>query len=107
MARGLRIATYNLHGYNMGLGCLSDLCDRNDIVAVQEHWLPKNKLHQLSTVNSNFAAYGISSMNEATEEKIIRGRPFGGVGFFLWRKDLANRIKILHSGVAGLVLLCQ
>ena len=100
MARGLRIATYNLHGFNMGLGCLSDLCDRNDIVAVQEHWLPKNKLHQLSTVNSNFAAYGISSMNEATEEKIIRGRPFGGVGF-LWRKDLANRIKILHSGVAG------
>jgi len=100
MAHNLRLATYNLHGFNMGLGCLSDLCDRNDIVAVQEHWLPKNKLHQLCTVNSNFSAYGVSSMNEVTEEKIIRGRPFGGVGF-LWRKDLTNRIKILQSGVAG------
>ena len=100
MARNLRLATYNLHGFNMGLGCLTDLCDHNDIVAIQEHWLPKNKLHQLCTVNSNFSAYGISSMNEATEEKIIRGRPFGGVGF-LWRKELTNRIKILQSGVAG------
>jgi len=83
MACNLRIATYNLHGFNMGLGYLSDLCDRNDIVAVQEHWLPKNKLNQLCTVNSNFSAYGISSMDGATEEKIIRGRPFGGVGFFV------------------------
>jgi len=84
----------------MGLGCLSDLCDRNDVVAVQEHWLPKNKLHQLCTVNSNFSAYGISSMDSATEDRIIKGRPYGGVGF-LWRKGLTNKIKILQSGVAG------
>jgi len=106
MARGLRIATYNLHGYNMGLGCLSDLCDRNDIVAVQEHWLPKNKLHQLSTVNSNFAAYGISSMNEATEEKIIRGRPFGGVGFCGGKISLTE-LKFYILGLLVVVLLCQ
>jgi hypothetical protein len=65
MAHNLHLATYNLHGFNMGLGFLSDLCDSNDIVAIQEHWLPKNKLHQLHTVNNNFTAYGISSMNNA------------------------------------------
>ena len=100
MAHNLRLATYNLHGFNMGLGFLSDLCNRNDIVAIQEHWLPKHKLHQLYTVNSNFCGYGISSMDDTNEHNILRGRPFGGVGF-LWRKELSNSIKILQSDVTG------
>ena len=41
------------------------------------------------------SGYGMSSLGDANERKILRGRPFGGVGF-LWRKELSNIIKSLQ-----------
>jgi len=37
---GVRLCSYNMHGFNIGNVCLCDLCDMSDVVLIQEHWLP-------------------------------------------------------------------
>lgn len=38
-ATSYKVVTYNLHGFNQGKIMLKELCDRFDIITVQEHWL--------------------------------------------------------------------
>jgi len=100
------ISTFNMHGFRNGVSCVSNLCETCDLVAVEEHWLSRDKLNSLSTVHPDFVGYGVSGMNRLLQTKIHAGRPFGGVGL-LWRKELSSRIKIISADVAGRCLAVQ
>jgi len=86
--RDLSICSYNLYGLNNGMSFLSELCNVNDIIFVQEHWLQPSQLHLLNNMNDNFVFYGKSSMDRNVCSGLLKSRPFGAVGV-LWRKELA------------------
>jgi len=55
----LKVTTYNMHGFQSGLSCLTDLCDSGiyDIICVQEHWLAPYNLNKLQNFHSEFDCY--------------------------------------------------
>jgi hypothetical protein len=65
------MATYNLHGFKNGLGLLNDLCEKSDIIAIQEHWLSKDKLSQLTTINDKLTGLEIVVWIKLTRLKFI------------------------------------
>ena len=75
------IVTLNLHGFNNGFSMLRKLCTSHDIIAVQEHWLRTDSLNKLGLIDLDFNFHAVSGMTYAVSHGIIRGRPFGGVGF--------------------------
>ena len=64
MATKLNIATYNMQGFNCGLHMFSELMDKCDIVAVQEHWLRDCELSKLMTVDKQFDSVARSAMGQ-------------------------------------------
>ena len=96
------IVTYNQRGLNNGYSGLHDLCNnpKTMLIAIQEHWLTPNRLHELNNIHPDFVGYGISSMTNHLQSGIYRGRPYGGVGF-LWRKTFASRICMGHKTDSG------
>ena len=90
----LRYISYNMHGFKSNWHYLQSLLDVNDIVCVQEHWLPSCDLHRLHSLHSDFVAYGHSSMDDKYEHGVLRGRPFGGVTAFV-RKSFNNMVSFL------------
>ena len=87
----LRLCSLNLHGFNNSSVYLHDLCSFNDIICVQEHWLMSSQLHKFNKIHDDFTFYGCSAMDSVYSKGILRGRPFGGVGF-LYRKLLPIKI---------------
>jgi hypothetical protein len=58
------ICTFNMKGFNTGLGMLRELTLSHSIIAIQEHWLHTNMMSKLSCINDNFAFHGVSGMSE-------------------------------------------
>ena len=58
-------------------------CETSDIIVLQETWLNDFDVQFLNTINDNFYAKDISSMDSSTQ--VLRGRPFEGLGI-LWKK---------------------
>ena len=83
MANILNIASYNLHGLNQGKPLLENMCDRFDIIAVQEHWLSSCDLDKLIYFHSDFQGYAWSAMTDKLESTILVGRPYGGLGLLV------------------------
>ena len=80
----MRIASYNCRSIKSNIHCVKELCERFDIVCLQETWLPVQELGYLGTVNQNFSFYGSSKLDLSRE--LIRGRPFGGMAFLYNKK---------------------
>jgi len=98
----LRVATYNLHGYNQGSSLLKDLCNNNyDIIAVEEHWLSATDLHKIINFHCDFQGFAWSAMTDKLQKDIIIGRPFGGLGL------LVNRSLQLVVTVNNIHALCR
>ena len=76
----LRIASFNCYGLMNKLPVIGDMCKNVDILLLQETWLLPMDLGILDTLDDNFLAFSISSVNIC--EKFI-GRPYGGLSF-LW-----------------------
>ena len=76
-----------MHGIKNGAGMLNELCNNNDIIAVQ-------------VINHNFNFHAVSGMTEAIANGIIRGRPFRGVAF-LWHNLLNKYIQVLKVDSSG------
>ena len=94
-----RVATYNLHGFNQGQLLLQELCERFEIIAVQEHWLGNYDLHKLVNFHDDFKCLAWSAMTDKLESSILRGRPYGGIGLLI-RKSLnvlISQIQVHHS----------
>ena len=119
LAIAVKICSYNMHGFKNGLPMARELCKTHDLILLQEHWLLKNNLDKLDSIDRDFMSFNLSSMNAKSASGIMIGRPFGGVGI-LWRKNLANCIEILegdendgkflsimlHSGTYDIVITC-
>lgn len=83
---GLRVTSYNLHGFNQGQHYLLQLCNSEDIIFVQEHWLIPNELDKLNNLHRDFIAFSSSAMSHAISRGILRGRPYGGVAVLIRKK---------------------
>jgi len=70
------------------------LCDLHDIILLQEHWLLPNELGLLSNAHSEYQYCGLSAVDISSD--VLVGRPYGGTAI-LYRKSLANQIRILDS----------
>ena len=77
------IASFNCRGVNSSTAEIVELCDRHQLICIQEHWLPKQNLYELNNICENFRGIGSSPMDLSSG--IITGRPFGGVGI-LWHQ---------------------
>ena len=89
----INICTYNCENVKTSVESIHNvLCDsvNCDVILLQEHWLYPDDLHFLSTVHDDFNGFGVTPMS--IDNKLLSGRPFGGVGF-LWRKQLSNLCK--------------
>jgi len=75
----IKLATYNLHGINQGRSFLEHLCDTRDVIYVQQHWLAPFNLTQLDSVCPNFQCFATSAMSDVVCNKLLAGRPFGGI----------------------------
>lgn len=82
MMSNLRIASMNVQGFKSSEEYVTDLFDEMDFVALQEHWLNPAELVLFSSVSED-VVYVAKSPMEA--DKIVCGRPFGGVSL-LWHK---------------------
>jgi hypothetical protein len=76
---GIRIASFNLHGFKNSWSYLRDLLLHHDVVFVQEHWLLSCELHLFQSINNDFVAFAKSSMDDKIADGILYGRPFGGL----------------------------
>ena len=66
---------------------IRQLCDTSDVVFLQETWLASDELHLLASLDDRFYGQGVSAMDAGN--KLLRGRPHGGLGI-LWRKTLVG-----------------
>ena len=103
----LGLVSYNMHGFNNGFSFLKELCcDPNvNIICVQEHWLYPSNLSKLSDLHEDFSAFGVSAMSKHLCAGLLRGRPYGGVGFYgakVWHPEL--RLSLLTIMLEALQL---
>ena len=63
-----------------------------DIILVQEHWLFPDELAYMSNLSCNFTSFSVTPMT--IEDKLHRGRPYGGVGI-MWNKSLSHCVEIV------------
>jgi len=94
MAHFINIVSYNMRGFQQGKPQLLELCEVNDIIAVQEHWLADCDLNKLVNLHDDFLTFARSAMTEKLQTGFLRGRPFGGVALFV-RKNLVSNVRIL------------
>ena len=88
----LKIMSYNsrdLGGINYET--IRQFLDDNntDFVLMQETWLFKNNLQMLSGIHNDYMIHGKSFV---PDDKILTGRPYGGLGI-LWRKSMAINVQ--------------
>jgi len=103
-SQSVKLATFNMHGFNTSWSYLQDLCVFSDIIFIQEHWLTPSKLDYLHSVNSLFCCYAKSAMDDSICTGILpKGRPFGGVGV-LWKKVLSKNVLCCGSSQDGRVV---
>ena len=67
------------------------LCEKSDVIFLQEIWLAPDELNILNNIHSDFYGRGVSAMEPT--RGILAGRPHGGVAI-LYRKSLAKFIKV-------------
>ena len=85
----LRIASFNARSIRNSAFDIVNILNSCDILAVQEHWLPKQSLSYINSVHPDFNARGISSFDYCDR---LSGRPHGGL-CFLWRRSLDTFIE--------------
>jgi len=91
---GMKICTFNLHGLSNSNIYLRYLCNVNDLVFIQEHWLMNSQLDKLGDVHEAFDFYASSAMDKICSEQLLKGRPFGGVGVLV-RKSISAIVKVV------------
>ena len=92
MSGNLRIETFNCHGFN---GCKPFLCDilsKCDILCLQELMISKQDCHMLNSCHRDYLGYGVSPVDASLG--VLRGRPYGGVGF-VWKHAIDEYVSII------------
>lgn len=92
---GIKVASYNMHGFKSGEPMLNSLCnDLYDVIFVQEHWLLPANVALLRNFNVQYGAFGISGVCDIAEYAQKGGRPYGGVGV-LWKQNSLVKCSVL------------
>ena len=76
------IISMNLHDLKQGLPVLNHLAEIPDptaFILTQESWLTPANLYKLNNFSSVYSGFGVSAMEKAVNNGILRGRPYGGV----------------------------
>ena len=105
MGSKLNLACWNSRGMTTAVPYLRQLMETNDIIAVNEHWLHKNRLVFLELISENFLYHAIAS-NAAGAENFGLKRGQGGVALF-WRrgiKGISPITSIQHDRICGIRL---
>ena len=58
----LRVTTYNCRSVKSSIGAIQKLCNNNDIILLQEHWLLPNEINYLSNIHSDFLAVAVAQL---------------------------------------------
>ncbi len=90
----IRLASFNCRSVKNSNYDVINLCNKCDIVCLQEHWLLPNELNILNNINTEFISHGYSSVN--ISDSVLVGRPYGGTAI-LFRKSLSHLIKIVPT----------
>ena len=95
----LKLRTHNLNGFKNSKEFLLEECINNSfsVLAMQEHWLKptyrKNMgTNSLKVLHPKFDAYATSGMASHIDQRVLKGRPYGGTGF-LFHKSLSKCIR--------------
>ena len=84
----LRVSSFNCTGIKSSVEFIAhDLCNDNDIIALQETWLLPHDLPICSSIHPDFCAFATSSVDVGAG--VLRGRPYGGLAF-LYRRSLGT-----------------
>ena len=104
--RKLKVSSLNTHGVRGNLIYINKLCNENDIVFICEHWLQQSEEILLESISNKKQIIFNSSMEEGQR----KGRPFGGLCWFIDDKlkiisyefisNFISIIKILIDGNA-------
>jgi exonuclease III len=87
----LRVCSFNCRSVKSSINEIQSLCDSNDIVCLQEHWLLPNELNVLSNIHIEFLAAGTSAVDISKELSV--GRPYGGSAI-LYRNTISKYITV-------------
>ena len=90
------LASYNMHGYRQGITLLKEqICSPSeldiDVVFIQENWLTPRNLYKMDDIFNGYKFSGKSAMENAVSTSVLRGRPWGGVGFLI-KQELCRKI---------------
>lgn len=91
--RQLKLITFNCKDIKKSMECVRGLCNRADVIALQETWLLPHDIPLLGDIHSEFIATGVSAVD--TGAGPLRGRPHGGVAL-LWRRDAFSHVKVVQ-----------
>ena len=69
---------------------MQNLCEKADVVFIQETWLEEWECNFVNDAIPNFMGRAFSGMEESRE--VRKGRPFGGIGI-MWRKEIVSGIE--------------
>ena len=76
MDNTLKILSYNIQGFtSVKHQYLQTLCENNDILLIQEHWLHQNDSIKFDQNLENVRSYVVSGMDSRV---FTIGRPYGG-----------------------------
>ena len=78
----LRFLSFNCNGALNKLPIIADLCDKADVIFLQETWTMPHNLGVFDNVHSDFFSFSTSAVDDG---EILAGRPYGGLTI-LWRK---------------------
>ena len=94
---GLKIMSYNMHGFHQGCPALNDAIVQcsPDLILLQEHWLTPANLYLFDSHFANYFSFGSSAMSEKVESGMLRGRPFGGVAILV-KSSLRKETSTIH-----------
>ena len=91
----INLVSYNMHGFNQGANTLASFCNDGSLnmqlVFVQESWLSNANINKINSFSNNYTAFGISAMESALGQSVLRGRPWGGVSILV-KSDLVKHI---------------
>ena len=98
----LRMVSFNCKSIKNSICDVIKLCDNNDIIFIQEHWLPLQDLSYLGNIHKDFTFIASSPVD--LSNGILTGRPYGGLAV-LYNKNLMSCIKLIDDSDKRLLFI--
>ena len=102
MYSDLRMVSFNCKSIKNSICDVIKLCDNNDIIFIQEHWLPLQDLSYLGNIHKDFTFIASSPVD--LSNGILTGRPYGGLAV-LYNKNLMSCIKLIDDSDKRLLFI--